>query len=389
MVRMLTKLCLILATGACLVNINCSGGDAHSGDSDQIETAANDDTTSIKKDNKKTDQDDSENDADLIPVETTTAGTGDISSFILLSSNLETEKMTDVYARVQGLVEEIYAEEGDYVEKNKVLMKLEADEHALTEAKARVDYELEQNLYERKQAMFDKQLLSKEEFETARFGIEAKKILWQQAKLNLDYTSITSPISGVIGERLKRPGDRIQPTDKLFTVINNEEMIAVVHVPEREIGTLKKGQKAFITSEHLKNQEYSGWIKRVSPVIDPQSGTFKVTIGIRNENNRLRPGMFVNTHIITATHQNTVLIPKTALVYENENIHVFVVRDSVAHKVKLDLGFQDYQNVESLSQIEPGEKIIVVGQSGLKDQTRVNIVVERESTTPVAKNSSY
>ena len=90
---MLTKLCLILATGACLVNINCSGGDAHSGDSDQIETAANDDTTSIKKDTKKTDQDDSENDVDLIPVETTTAGTGDISSFILLSSNLETEKM--------------------------------------------------------------------------------------------------------------------------------------------------------------------------------------------------------------------------------------------------------------------------------------------------------
>lgn len=388
MVRILPRLCLILVICASLLNINCSGGDAHSGDNDQVETAANGDTTSIKKDKKKTDKDD-KNEENLIPVETTTAGKGDISSFILLSSNLETEKMTDIYARVQGLVEEIYAEEGDYVEKNKVLMKLEADEYALAEAKAKVDYELEQNLYERKQAMFDKQLLSKEEFETARFGIEAKKILWQQAKLNLDYTRITSPISGVIGERLKRPGDRIQPTDKLFTVINNEEMIAVVHVPEREIGTLKKGQKAFITSEHLKNEEFSGWIKRVSPVVDPQSGTFKVTIGIRNENNRLRPGMFVNTHIITATHQNTVLIPKTALVYENENVHVFVVRDSVAHKVKLDLGFQDYEKVESLSQIEPGEKIIVVGQFGLKDQTRVNIVAERENTTQAAQNSSY
>jgi len=388
MVRMLTKLCLIFVICASLLTINCSGGDAHSGDNDQVETTASDDTTSIKKDKKKADGDDSK-DEDLIPVETTTAGIGDISSFILLSSNLETEKMTDVYARVEGLVEKIYAEEGDFVEKNKVLMKLEADEYVLAEAKARVDYELEQNLSERKRAMFEKQLLSKEEFETAKFAGEAKKILWQQAQLNLDYTKITASISGVIGERLKRPGDRIQPTDKLFTVINNEEMIAVVHVPEREIGTLKKGQKAFITSEHLKNEEFSGWIKRVSPVVDPRSGTFKVTIGIRNKNNRLRPGMFVNTHIITATHQKTVLIPKTALVYENEAIHVFVVRDSVAHKVKLDLGFQDYENVESLSKIEPGEKIIVVGQSGLKDQTRVNIVVERENTTQTAQNSSY
>ncbi len=386
MVRILPRLCLILVLCASLLTINCSGGDAHSGDNDQVETAANDDTTSTKKEKKKADGDDSR-DEDLVPVETTTVEIGDISSFILLSSNLETEKMTDVYARVEGLVEKIYAEEGDFVEKNKVLMKLEADEYVLAEAKARVDYELEKNLYERKRAMFEKQLLSKEEFETAKFAGEAKKILWQQAQLNLDYTKITASISGVIGERLKRPGDRIQPTDKLFTVINNEEMIAVVHVPEREIGTLKKGQKAFITSEHMKHEEFSGWIKRVSPVVDPQSGTFKVTIGIRNENNRLRPGMFVNTHIITDTHQNTVLIPKTALVYENENVHVFVVRDSVAHKVKLDLGFQDYENVESLSQIEPGEKIIVVGQAGLKDQTKVNIVAERENTFETAQNS--
>ena len=194
MVRILPRLCLILVICASLLNINCSGGDAHSGDNDQVETAANDDSTSIKKDKKKADKDD-KNKENLIPVETTTAGKGDISSFILLSSNLETEKMTDIYARVQGLVDEIYAEEGDYVGKNKVLMKLEADEYALAEAKAKVDYELEQNLYERKQAMFGKDLLSKEEFETASFAVKAKKIQWQQAKLNLDYTRITSPLS--------------------------------------------------------------------------------------------------------------------------------------------------------------------------------------------------
>ncbi|MFQ5770031.1 MAG: efflux RND transporter periplasmic adaptor subunit, partial [bacterium] len=299
---------------------------------------------------------------------------------ILLSSNLETEKMTDVYSRVQGLVDKIFVEEGDYVKKNQVLMKLEADEYSLAEAKARVEYEQQNSLYERSEAMYKKQLLSKEEFEQARFGIEAKKIQWQQAKLNLDYTNITSPISGVIGERLKRQGDRIQPSDKLFTVINTEEMIAVVHIPEKEISNIAKGQRAFVTSDHLPGKEFSGWIKRVSPVVDPQSGTFKVTIGLRNVENRLRPGMFVNIHIITDTHKNAVLIPKTAIVYENENMHVFVVRDSLAHKITLKAGYQDYEKVESLSGIEEGEKIIVVGQAGLKDKTKVNIVAERESS---------
>ena len=113
--------------------------------------------------------------------------------------------------------------------------------------------------------------------------------------------------------------------------------------------------------------------------MDPQSGTFKVTVGIRNPENVLRPGMFVNVHIVTDTHSTAVLVPKMAIVYDNENMNVFVVRDSVAHKITLNSGFQDPQNVESLSDIEAGEKIIVVGQAGLKDQSKVKIVMERES----------
>ncbi|MCG8603463.1 efflux RND transporter periplasmic adaptor subunit [bacterium] len=359
-----------------LISLNCAGGDARSENSDKMATASSSDTTETSK--EKNENEKKQQKEELIPVETTIAQTGNISSFILLSSNLETERMTDVYSRVQGLVEEIYVEEGDFVRKNQVLMKLEADEYALEEAKARVEFEQEKSRYERSKSMFEKNLLSKEEFEQNKFGLDAKKIIWDQAKLNLDYTKITSPISGVIGERLRRPGDRIQPSDKLFTAINTDEMIAVVHVPEKEIGRIRKGQNAYITSQHLREEQFAAWIKRVSPVVDPASGTFKVTVGIRNPQNRLRPGMFVNTHIITDTHSSTVLIPKTAILYENENLHVFVVRDSIAHKIKLNIGYQDFEKIESLSEIDAGEQVIVVGQAGLKDQTKVKVVAERE-----------
>ncbi len=313
-----------------------------------------------------------------IPVEVSAISTGIISSYILLSSNLETERMTDVYSRVQGLVDRILVEEGDHVKKGQLLMQLDPDELELMEAGALVNYEQEKKLFERKRAMFDRQLLSKEEFETASFGVQAKKILWQEARLNLDHTKVTSPISGVIGERLRRPGDRIQPSDKLFTVINTDEMIAIVHVPEKEVGIVRKGQKAFVSSQHLGDEQFSGWVKRVSPVVDPQSGTFKVTVGIGNEENRLRPGMFVNAHIVTDVHANTVLVPKTAIVYESDKMHVFVVRDSIAQKIQLAVGYQDFEKVESLSGIEPGEKVIVVGQAGLKQGARVGIVAQRE-----------
>ena len=181
----------------------------------------------------------------------------------------------------------------------------------------------------------------------------------------------------MIGERLVRVGDRVQPANKLFSVVNTEEIIAVIHVPEKEIGRIVRGQEAFIMSDHLPGHQFTGKVKRVSPVVDPASGTFKVTIGIRNKSNDLRPGMFINVHVITETHLDAVLVPKTAIVYENESMNVFVVRDSVAHKTELKHGFQNYEFVESLEGLKPNDKIIVVGQSGLKDKTKVKVVSER------------
>jgi len=107
-------------------------------------------------------------------------------------------------------------------------------------------------------------------------------------------------------------------------------------------------------------------------------------VEVMNENQILRPGMFVNVHLVIDTHKNAVLVPKTAVVYENEYVNVFVVRDSVAHKIRLDTGFEDSMKIEALSEIREGDKVIVVGQAGMKDKTKVRIVLERESNVAVA-----
>jgi membrane fusion protein, multidrug efflux system len=348
-------------------------------------TASENDTSRIESDSLNADagqsegqKDEQSGDEDLIPVEVTTVQRGNISDFILLSSNLETEVMADVFSRIQGIVEKIHKEEGDYVEKGETLLTLEAQEYVLAEQRANVEYQQELSNYKRLEAMHAKNLLSDDEFERARFAMESAKISWEEAKLNLDYTHIKSPISGHIGERLAKIGERIQPTDRLFSVVNNSQVIAVVYVPEKNLNKLEINQKALIHSDNLGDEVFEGWIKRISPVVDPASGTFKVTVGVKNKENRLRPGMFVNVEIIIETHNNVVLIPKTAVVYENEYMNVFVVRDSMAYKIRLQPGFEDNQKVESLGDIKEGDKIIVVGQSGMKDETPVKIVTERK-----------
>lgn len=373
---------LMMVIFLALFNVYCGNSDA----GDKVnENAGNDSTQVSEGDSAKADasaegKDDkkSKSDQEAIPVEVTTITRGMISDYILLSTNLETEKMTDVYSRVQGHISKINVQEGDKVQKNQVLVELEGDEYRLAEERAKLNYLQQKSDFDRMEAMFNKDLLSKEEFEKARFATEGLKVDWEQAQLNYSYTKIKSPISGVIGDRLIKMGDRVQPSNKLFTVINTDEMIAVVYAPEKELDNIRSNQVAYISSDNIPGERFTGWIKRVSPVVDPQSGTFKVTIGVKNPKSQLRSGMFVNAHIVVDTHDDAVLIPKTAIVYENEMMNVFVVKDSIAHKVLLNTGFQDHEKVECLSGIEAGDKIIVVGQAGLKDQTKVKIVSERK-----------
>ena len=161
-------------------------------------------------------------------------------------------------------------------------------------------------------------------------------------------------------------------------------MIARVYVPGQYLVNVVGDQQAMITSEFLPDKRFGGWVKRISPVVDPRSGTFKVTVGLRDRFEFLRPGLFVNVQIITDTHEQAVLIPKQAVVYDGGEKFVFAVDDTAAVRVELKAGFENADYIESMAQIKPGDQIIIVGQNGLKDKARVRVV----NVEPVLETSA-
>jgi len=223
--------------------------------------------------------------------------------------------------------------------------------------------------------MHEKQLTSTKEFEEARFSLEQARIDWETAELNLKRTRITAPISGVVTDRFVRLGQLVGTTKPLFRIVDVAEKIAVVHIPEREIIRIRQGQLAYLSTDNLPDKRFDAFIKRLSPHVDAASGTLKVTVGVRDPENSLRPGMFVSVHIVTDTHRNTLLIPKAAVVYENGLPYSFFVRqDTLARKVRLDRGFSNEQYVEVLASVSDTDRVVVVGQNGLKDGARIKVV---------------
>ncbi len=309
-----------------------------------------------------------------VPVEVTTIAAGEISSYVLTNASLETEETVDIFPQVTGIVVKLRAEEGQYVKKGDVLLDIDEREYKLREEAARVNYERQKNSYERSKNMFEKKLLSESEFEVADFNLEQARIEWDQAKLTLDYCNIKAPISGFISERTVKLGDRLLTSTKVFSIVNPDLLLAKIHLTEKDALRTRAGQRAEILSEALPEHKFAGEVDRVSPVVDPSSGMVRVTIRVADRQRLLKPGMFVNVHLITDTKRNAVLIPKKAVIYDDNQQFVYVVRqDTLALKVPLKPGYTDRDRIEALHGINIGDTIIVVGHSAMKDSTRVKI----------------
>ena len=327
-----------------------------------------------KTDDQKGGDEGEEEDETALPVETHVVGKGEIASYHLANSTMEAEQAVDVYSQVSGLIVDIFVEEGDYVRKGQKLAKVEEVDYALVESKQRETYIKLEKDFERIKKMYADELLSQEEHENYRHNYEQAKIDWEQAKLELERTNVVAPISGVISERVIKEGQRVQVYARLFSIVDMNSIVAKVHIPEKEVSSLRVGQNALITTDSFPDREFAGKIIRISPVIDPSSGTIKVTIGLNDKQSSLKPGMFVNTKIITEVHTDTVMVPKKAVIYDGGLPVVYRVRENEAEKIILKTGFSNARTMEVLEGLEEGDIIVVVGQTGLRDKSRVKTV---------------
>ncbi len=312
-----------------------------------------------------------------IPVKVIQVKREPISVFLLSSANLEALRKVDVVARVSGIVRRIFVEEGDAVRKNQILAKLDDTELQLQLQQAQARAENNSRLFQRAKEMFEKNLISKEQYDDAKYQYETAQAQLKSAQLQLSYASIRAPISGVVTQRLIEVGNTVNTNQKVFTMVDYDTLYARIFIPEKDIPRVHVGQKARVTVEAYPNRVFWGRVKMINPIVDPESGTVKVTVSLLKRGTPLLPGMFATVQIITETHPDALVIPKRALLLESETDRVFVVKDSVAHQRDVKLGFSDGDRVEILDGLQVGEWVVVVGQEGLQNGAHVRMITEK------------
>ena len=310
---------------------------------------------------------------------------GMIESILERSAPLESEIKVEVKARTSNPAIELLVEEGDKVDKGQVLLRLENDKQKNDYDQARSQLDKTQIEFERQENLYKDNLISEQAFRNAKFDLNQRQLSAETAKRQLEYTEVRAPIRGTITLRSVKVGENVNSGSTIFEIIDFESTVAVVHVPEQYLPQLRPDMAARLISNTLGDKIFPAQVKRISPIVEARAGTIKVTVGMK-ELGALRPGMWVDVELVLETKQEALLIPKKSIVYDNDQTFAFKLHNDTngVKRVKRQLVLPenaDKVHIEPTDGFAVGEKVVVAGQSGLKENSRIRELGDPDPAT--------
>ena len=182
--------------------------------------------------------------------------------------------------------------------------------------------------------------------------------------------SLTSPISGIVVERNGTLGATVSTGANLFKIINLSSVWIDANVFEKDLERVRLGQAVKVTISAFPESSFYGRVTLVSSVVDPDTRTVKVRTEVPNRDGRLKPDMFANVEIITASRQTAISIPLSAVLDDGGKSVVFVADGKDYKKTEVALGLKSDDRVEITSGLKVGDKVVVKGNYLLMEQSK-------------------
>ena len=310
---------------------------------------------------------------EAVPVEVVALERGTIESALRFSATLEAERDVRVLAEAQRGVVELKVEEGDAVRAGSLLIRLQDDAQRSSLNKAEIELRQATREYDRQKSLFEQSLVSEQVYGDAALVFDQAGIAVEDARRNLAYTEVRAPFSGIVTERMVNVGDHVTLNQPLFRIVDFDSIVARIYVPEKELPALATGLETRLTAEAIGGVSFFGSVDRISPVVDPGTGTVKVTVATPRQEG-LRPGMYVEVELVTAVNEDALLLPKRSVVYDNDQLFVFRLGDERrVERIKVEPVLEDIENIEPAGGLSTGDLVVVAGQASLKDEALVRL----------------
>lgn len=290
------------------------------------------------------------------------------------SASLEARAEAQVVAKTSGVALQVLVEEGDVVRAGQVLVRIDADRARLNLAQVDAQVKKLEANFRRASELVKEQMVSVGDHDQLRYDLENARATWRLAQLELSYTNVTAPISGVVASRSIKPGNFVQINTPIIRIVDNSRLEATLNVPERDLTTLRKGLPVRMQVDALSGRQFMGVIDRIAPVVDAGSGTFRVVCAFDPHDGALQPGMFARIGIDYDNRAAALAIPRGALLEDDGEPAVYAVRDGKAVRTAITTGYVDGDYIEVRDGLVEGDRVVTAGKIALRDGSAVQVI---------------
>jgi RND family efflux transporter MFP subunit len=342
---------------------------------------------------------------------------GSIRDLGLFSGTLVPKSQFVIAPKVSGKLQKLFVDIGDRVTNGQVVALIEDEEYRqqviqaeadlnvakANQEEARAGVELARRELERTESLYKNEIMSDSQMDAARAAFNAQEAKFkvtdaqvsnrlsalEAARVRLSYTRIAASWekgSGTryVGERFVHEGALLSPNSQIISVIELQPITSVIFATEKDYFRIQPGQDAAITSTAFAGREFRGKVSRVAPLLKEESRQARVEIDIDNEDDSLKPGMFVNASIEFARREKAKLVPFSSLVQRGPQTGVFLadIENKRAVFKPVKLGIVQGENAEVLEPADISGYAVVLGQHLLQDG--MNIILPERMSSPVS-----
>ena len=305
-----------------------------------------------------------------------------------------------VHSQIQGMISQIHFREGQEVKRDDLLFTIDPRpaQAALAQARAslardRAQLENAKIQYDREQKLFDQKLVSQDDYDTSKAGmdalvgtVQADEAAVTNAELNLDYTEIRAPIDGVAGSLQSYVGNVVKaPDDTLLTINQIHPIYVEFAVPEQYLPEIReemsdKTLKASVAFQNMNVPPPQGKLTFINNTVDETTGTILLKATFPNENNALWPGQFVNVTLTLSDLTNAVVVPSQAVQTGQNGEYIYVVKpDQTVEERPVTIGITYQDETVVQKGLKAGETVVTDGQLRLTPGAKVTIKTAEQS----------
>ena len=296
-----------------------------------------------------------------------------------------------------GIINQIFAKEGDRVKKGQILVQLddvdarlqiEMSEARMKEAEASL--ETNRTTLARYQKLWETKVIPQQTYDdlTLKVKLDEARLALVKAELNLAKQNlldhqIVSPIDGVMNLKIAALGEHVNvaPKDEILKIVQMNPLELEFYIPENLAGTIHLGSKIQFTVKAFSEEKFFALIRFISSTADPATRNVKMKALVQNPNYRLKPGFFAEVSIQTGSNPSALIIPESALFSQEGKFFTYAVQDGTARRKEVETGIRFEGKVEILKGIQKGEWVVITGHEQLSEGMKVKI------GTPPSKNT--